>query len=220
MTDYPIIFSGEMVRALLDGKKTMTRRTAWRECHCRGEPRFAWPDGPRVACSTCNGSNQRPTIWQKVRPGDRLYVREAWRTLHKSDCLRPRELAEDFRKITFEADPENRNPLWAFGKLRRSLHMPRWASRLTLEVTATKMERLGEITWEDAIAEGVVDTGRRDGEPWPHCEIPGVPGLREAEAPAVFLSLWERLYGCCNVDEEVVALTFAVHHQNIDRIAA
>ena len=192
MADRPIIFSAPMVRALLDGRKARTRRLAWT---------LPKPNGARSAGESIDrGGFAKPTPWQKVRPGDRLWIREAWRTLQTWDCLAPRQLADDPKKITFEADPEHRNPLWAFGKLRPAIHMPRWASRITLRVTEVRRQRLHEITDADARAEGTTI-------------VEG--GLRPVEA---FMQLWDHLHGggAWRANPEIVRLSFSVAKINID----
>ena len=121
MTDRPIIFSAPMVPALLDGRKTMTRRMAWRSVGKGGlfEDTFS-------------------TVWQKVRPGDRLWVRENFRNGPSYDGVTAGAVPW-FATKWYEAGPARsevlRTPITAAGKLRPSIHMPRWASRLTLVVT-------------------------------------------------------------------------------------
>ena len=116
MIERPIIFSATMVRALLAGRKTMTRRLAWQK-----------PLRPVLL----------PTAWQRIRPGDRLWVREIWY---------PGQAAAD--PIRYRATYGSGPTSFAW---RSPIHMPRAASRLTLAVTATRIERLQAITAADAI---------------------------------------------------------------------
>jgi hypothetical protein len=186
MTEHPILFNREMIRALHSGRKTQTRRmvtpmrgmqSEWLTveginrsprlytCHTNPDRRFgAQMDHPRGG----------PLGWVQCpygEPGDRLWVREAWRVSHKHDHLAPRDLPFD-RGMTImygaggsrahNAAGEyvnDRNypptlPAWA-GKGRPSIHMPRAASRTDLEVTGVRVERLQDITEADAEAEGV-----------------------------------------------------------------
>jgi hypothetical protein len=84
------------------------------------------------------------------KPGDRLWVREAWRALSKYDDWAPVRIPSD-ADIQCVAD----YPILPWdSRLRSSLHMPRWASRITLEITDVRVQRLQDITEEDAIAEG------------------------------------------------------------------
>lgn len=227
MTDRPIIFSAPMVRALLEGRKTQTRRLLNPQPELTREES---DEGPALyhVHNAHGGSIGVPedqvaataidyAPWQV---GDRLWVRESWRTLHKWDCLAPRALADDRRKVTFEADPENRNPLWAFGKLRPAIFMPRWASRLTLVVTEVRVEQLLDISEEDAAAEGFASGPL--GDPMPDTDIGdgwtvSSPG-GWASAAGHFQMLWCELHPDWDGFSSpwVAAITFEVHRCNID----
>jgi len=137
MKDHPILFSGAMVRAILDGKKTQTRR-----------PLRFQPDG-RFAFTVYHGL---PCPYGA--PGDRLWVRETWAhdCPHCSDvrCGNPDH-------IWYRASEAN-NVAKSFSgaaRWRPSIHMPRWASRLTLEVVSARVERLQLIAGRDVLAEGI-----------------------------------------------------------------
>lgn len=134
--------------------------------------------------------------------GQLRWVREHWRTLHTFDCLKPSDLPDDFSKITFEADPENRNPLWAFGRFRHGMHMPRWASRITLEVTDVTPQRLQDISRGDCMSEG--------------CPFPNMakgPNPRDW-----FSDLWKSINGPESWDRNdwVWAVSFKPHLINVD----
>ena len=149
-----------MVRALLDDSKTQTRRV------------FTAKNGglwPRL--------NDLPGMHQILRncphgqPGDRLWVREAWRITKKHDKTPPRDIPERKCTVFFEAGgsiANQSNGLWQedpaysaidagglAGKLRPGIFMPRWMSRINLEITAVRVERLQYISEADAMAEGV-----------------------------------------------------------------
>ena len=142
----PILFSAPMVRALLDGSKTQTRRALktqpidvipMKEDKCGVEwvglmQREPEPKGIIFRCK----------FGQK---GDRLWVREAW-------ANHP-DYPESTNRAIYRADRgvEHDVPRW-----RPSIHMPRWASRITLEITGVRVERLQDISEEDALAEGIV----------------------------------------------------------------
>ncbi|RYM47270.1 hypothetical protein [Serratia proteamaculans] len=164
MKERPVIFNGEMVRAILDGRKTQTRRALnWkRQPYTEMAERddgSLWPwaeDGDR------GGDIWFPCPFGEV--GDRLWVRETWQ-----GPLVDEEHFEDYRAnadkfqtpefCEYAADggarPEfcdlddNAHQGW-----RPSIHMPRWASRTLLEITAVRVERLQDISEADAIAEG------------------------------------------------------------------
>lgn len=145
--DIPILFAGAMVRGILADRKTMTRRILKPQPDER-----LWPILAR------HPNQISMTRW---RGGDRLWVRETW------GCLAAdHPLAISGRKptkgdeIIYRADPWSAAQ-WAPGLpsqgsfvWRPSIHMPRWASRITLEVTAVRVERLQDISEADAIAEG------------------------------------------------------------------
>lgn len=143
MADRPILFSAPMVRALLEGRKTQTRRVlkpqptshVWRHGWERGKG-ASWSD------ETTTGKLR---IWA----GDRLYVREAWRTAAHLDKFAPKILPVD-SPVFFEADAGG-EVVGATGKFRQGMHMPRWASRITLIVTDVRVERLQDISIDGLI---------------------------------------------------------------------
>lgn len=169
MTDRPILFSGPMVRALLDGRKTQTRRIVKPQPSAdavdagvtmSGNPAangvWCWLDAKDLMDASQVGETFRCPYGV---PGDRLWVKETWGL---NDCLyggsqpipkaRPIDLPAD--ALVFyatEDDAEIRNEL----RWRPSIHMPRWASRLTLDITEVRVERLHEISAADSLAEGV-----------------------------------------------------------------
>ncbi|MBA3852911.1 MAG: hypothetical protein C0503_00770 [Gemmatimonas sp.] len=165
MIERPILFSGPMVRAILAGHKTQTRRVV------RGDfdtiqPSVMTTDGKMLESHwTATGPAGRVGL---VSPygvdGHKLWVRETW-------DFRPwaTEDAPTAVRVAYAADGEQRdvvapadwNPtLFGTARWRPSIHMPRWASRLTLEVTDVRVERLQCMSEEDAIAEGVVAPAR------------------------------------------------------------
>lgn len=143
MTAKPILFSTPMVRAILDGRKTQTRRRLknsgtepqWRpELSSSGEWLLVSDD------PLCGG---RVGAGVRIKVGDILWVRETWRSNHDGDPS---------QGIQYRADkPDNwrDQTVW-----KPSIHMPRRASRITLRVTAVKVERLQDISEDDAKAEG------------------------------------------------------------------
>jgi hypothetical protein len=200
-----ILFKGELVRAILAGKKTQTRRLV------RPQPESV--DLVRHVTVPFSGS---PKMLQgSLRcpygvPGDRLWVRETWQAIHVSidyDTGYGDDLcAAEKIPLTSESgywspvyaatDPqadmlrEDRGFSW-----RPALHMPRWASRITLEITDVRVQRLQEITEEDARAEGLPSIFER----FPHMgrEQRLTSGERAADAPhrAAFAVLWDEING-------------------------
>jgi len=204
VTDRPIIFSSPMVQALLAGTKTQTRRLA---------------TSPLRRCEV----------------GDRLYVREAWRVGRKYDGVKPRDLAPRAMTVLFEAGgsianqgavlkwaPDEWPPVGALpgfaGTLRPSIHMLRWASRLTLTVEAVRVQRLQAISTDDACAEGVHET-----EFYEIAERKVSAGAPFSPERLAYAYLWNALHGAegktWEANPEVVALTFRVERGNIDRSA-
>ncbi len=171
MKEHPILFSGPMVRAILEGRKTQTRRVV----------KNPYTEGIHAADSK-NVPNGRYCPYGQ--PGDRLWVRETWRVGawdetafiavdYKADNHARKEWldvedletwerlweqsCEDAEKAGFSMDEEN-NYHWSPGespcRWRPSIFMPRWASRITLEIISVRVERVQEINAEGAVAEG------------------------------------------------------------------
>jgi len=250
MTDIPILFSGAMVRALLEGRKTQTRRVlsrvrtfampGSRAVTLRGEnlkralleaADFRHIEGTAWAWTAKAFDHQAPafrTHWHAHIPyalGDRLYVRETcwiWGRWFKNGLTKktrrqkwrfvadkPHTVVLDPKhpQIAQASTPRERRAYWR----RNAIHMPRWASRLTLVVTATKIEPLNKISHDDAVAEGCYRIE-------PCAEYPN----GNAWGRAGFAVLWDRLHGKGSFDArpspEVVALTFIVHRGNIDTL--
>lgn len=218
MTDRPILFSGPMVRALLAGTKTQTRRAlnpqpfledgSWKVQW--GKSLRSWQDG------------RNPQIipnWLRIAVGDRLYVREHWRTGGANDHLAPRDLPPEWaHPIEFYADQTDvRN-----GRFRQGMHMPRWASRLTLTVTDVRVERLQDCSEHDAWAEGCTKGEPDDaGGFFPAEELdPSGIGYRGWDnARDWYADLWDQINGEGSWDANpwVAAYTFTVERGNIDQ---
>ena len=208
-----------MIRALLEGRKTQTRRTAWQEWRCTGcgARKIPWDkvtyqethDERYGGCGEpviCN-----PTIWQKVKPGDRLWVRETWGTDDSAQDLWPPSQLCHFERVGLMYRATD-NCL--FTRWRPSIHMPRWASRLTLCVTDAWAHPLQDITELGASAEGCTQRG-----PGLCIENPD-DYLGCWSARTKFHELWDSIHGKGAFDQnpEVVALTFTVHKTNIDQL--
>ena len=210
MTDRPIIFSAPMVRALLDNRKSQTRR-------------ILKPQPPEWVSAVCHdagrewigsGDGHGTILRSPFAPGDRLWVREAHYLTDDGDEERvvyaedQGAVAAHLAGVTNMQRQYNLSDAWAKPhlQLRSSIHMPRWASRLTLIVTDVRVQRLQEISEADAIAEGF--------RPYANsltidCDTPPPSGD--------FRSLWNSIHGpdAWGANPWVVALTFAVHHCNI-----
>ncbi|ARG86775.1 hypothetical protein [Pseudomonas aeruginosa] len=187
MKERPILFTGPMVRAILEGRKTVTRRVV------KPQPDFLGsmvdPNTPFKPLDA--GLHARITC-PYGEPGDRLWVREAWAADAQVDAIAPHDLSQG-EPIWYPADLSVRQTACSMiskGRGRSSIHMPRWASRILLEITAVRVERLQDISEEQALAEGV------HGEPCDHarqaCSDIGCWG---DTAKGAFGFLWEQLNG-------------------------
>mgnify|MGYP003442140420 CR=1 FL=1 len=215
MADRPIIFSGPMVQALLAGRKSQTRRVLKPQPDFRGgvgdyhdAEEWGWEDEDGYHVSVLD------ICPNGFRVGDRLWVREAFigPYAYEVNEYPPRDWGN--KAIWFPADgpvPEKHaGQFWH--RARPSIHMPRWASRLTLTVTDVRVQRLQDISEADAVAEGcdavLALTIKR-----PNGAHPGNP--REC-----YCDLWNSLHGpgAWDANPWVVAVTFTVQRGNIDQI--
>jgi len=203
MAERPMLMSAPMVRALLAGTKTQTRRVVKPP---RNRPAFVlldhgngwWPyqsdDGES---ELCDDGMEHPYTCPYGKPGDRLWVREAF--MHEpADYCWEASVSIPCRPAStvYRADFPDSRPGEGW---KPSIHMPRCASRITLEVTAVRVERLQEISEADAIAEGITtiwpDGPRDDGGP-NHYTVDVDPGhLNGPTAATVYRMLWELING-------------------------
>jgi len=247
----PILFSGPMVRALLEGRKTQTRRVL------KPQPEiFQTSEGPcEVSINTCD-YRSRPrlqlgrVITKQEIPyavGDALWVREQiWQASPYPGTLPCGEPDESCRwssrlvHYAADGDPPNchnrhygpdglRGGMfaapdpYATWQKRPSIHMPRWASRLTLEVTGVKVERLQDMEGQhpsdsDAIAEGVNAIHHGDGAYYYSAFRDHPDGQNYCDPADAFRELWDSINGAGSWDSNpwIVAVTFTVHQQNVD----
>ena len=204
MRERPILMSGPLVRAVLDGRKIQTRRVV------KGGPwervfRDAMTDHTGDPDYLCLREGGTGTVVRSPygQVGDRLWVRETWAPL--GDVLtevmgRPRVYRADADLV--RDDSGDRDGWWCGDvfiegarqpwRWTPSIHMPRWASRLSLVITDVRVERLQDISEVDAIAEGVEPVGDRWRDYMPEREA---PRLTYATARNSFFSLWESAYG-------------------------
>lgn len=142
----PILFSAPMIRAILSGSKSQTRRVVKPQPWILAGELLCWKDDaltPEEMAQRCPYG----------MPGDRLWVREAWCASSAHNGLPPRDIPPG-DSVEFLADGPTRV---LTGRSRRAFHMPRWACRILLEVTGVRVERLGQISDEDARCEGVAN---------------------------------------------------------------
>ncbi len=164
MKERPILFSGEMVRAILEGRKTMTRRVVKTKANILNDSPLTTyqPESPHVygyGTTTlgvkCDGGIVQ--IMGKCpygKPGDRLWVRETWQE---------RWAHNDVNQVLYRADVDSCGQCLASDGVcytpkdpwKPSIHMPRWASRILLEVVSVRVERLQDISRTDVAKEGM-----------------------------------------------------------------
>ena len=204
----PIIFSGPMVRAILEGRKTQTRRVL----------------KPKIVCSQIDCA-------LTYAPGDILWVRESFSTHQDPYHLPPYDYDATIGACWYWADGNPKYGDWV--RPKPSIHMPRWASRITLEVTEVRVQRLQEISEEDAEAEGIED--QKTGGLAPLWRMYGPApklafgvfgnlshdrGQFATDARDSFATLWnsinaKRGFGW-DANPWVAAVTFKVHNVNVD----
>lgn len=180
MADRPILFSAPMVRAILAGTKTQTRRV--------GAKMVRHPDlGNLYTLGALVLEHEPRHVIKRAcpygQPGDRLWVRETW-----GDMALP-----GYSPVyAYRADPESGEG-WAVPpgfRWRPSIHMPRRASRITLEITGVRVERLQDISADDAKDEGISEF---IGGWWcEHDDAEQIAGMTPQEG---YRHLWERING-------------------------
>lgn len=179
MPERPISFTDQMVRAIMDGRKTMTRRCpSVANTECGSWPARRWNDLDFTAGFVNHGLGLRsqdeqylsiPTkdrdsahrMFCRFAPGDTLWVRECWahNTVDYEDCatLQEYEGGDDPSKVVFRSTVDKDEPGFpvALVKWKPPMFMPRWAARLFLEVKSVRPERVQDITDDDSRREGV-----------------------------------------------------------------
>lgn len=211
MSIQSITFCNEMLRALLSGDKTQTRRIMKPMSARYGGAYTGWvlPES-RIDCPY-------------GKPGDLVYVKEAWRTTKRYDKLRPGDIRpsrfmrglDGDAMIIYEIDrrshqflrPETIDMELDLGRYRHARFMPKWASRITLRLTDVKPQRVQDISRQDIIDEGIrpLGCGRNTPE--------GIENLRQEFARA-----WDKINGKGSWDSNpwVWAMRFQVYDANVD----
>lgn len=196
MKERPIIFSAPMVRAILEGRKTQTRRPV-KSVHMKRMERDTLKYGKADYGSTCPYGGA----------GDRLWVRETWQCIHvwKNEFGTP----EDFDVP--ETIPNGNSGWWtpvyradeinAEG-WRPSIFMPRWASRIILEVLSVRVERLQDISKCDAVSEGTLNL---------FGEIPELNAVR-----ASFAGSWQDIYKNLGYGWDVNPCVWVIEFKRLD----
>lgn len=213
----PILFSAPMVRAILDGRKTVTRReinprmhTADSSFELHQQPDGSWRPMHTFdeSCMDDQGT-EHPITCPFGKIGERLWVRETWYCDHSEvmsgPYLKPDDLdiseARDDGTLVYAADGltpyEADQPVW-----KPSIHMPRWACRILLEITDVRVERLQDISEEQAMVEGVHKQPTTD---W--YSVPGIDGAGNTPRSA-FANLWNSTGGDWDANPWVWCVSF------------
>ncbi len=211
MTDRPILFNAPMVRALLFGTKTQTRRML------KNSEYYGCPTGDCAHSKQAQCDEFMVSLGDKATKfaiGGRLWVKETYRTSKDYDHLPPK-LLPDNSPLLFVANGLQRNvsldQIEIAGKVRQSIFMQARFSRLTLIVTDVRVERLQDISEVDALAEGIVPCNEgfaltANGECWG-------PTAKDS-----YRILWDAINGdgAWESNPWIVAVSFNVKHGNID----
>lgn len=192
MRERPILFSGPMVRAILAGTKTQTRRAIKRPLRHPGWTSYVY-FGPSTNNPTCRskaiecgpdyGDDESDVVYCPYgAAGDRLWCRETgWERPERTPKMM-REGADTWERYYYDADGLSETDheefkAWGF-KRRPSIFMPRWASRISLEITGVRVQRLQDISDADCLAEGIE---------WPYPS--------RATPRGAYRSVWEAING-------------------------
>lgn len=216
MKEKPINFSAEMARAVREGRKTQTMRVmkpqptglptgAYCDPYNGDYSAFTFWTSENKMLNGQTGSVKETCHWKSpYQPGDRLWVREPWaavrfltdpETGHVDEVCGSHDIPPDsennFWTPVYKADPCHEESIEDRGFVfRPSVHMPRWASRITLEVDEVSVMRVQDITEEQAKAEGVI-------YPWPNAPFKEAP-LRDKSLTIHqigFAALWDSICG-------------------------
>ena len=183
MKERPILFSAEMVKAILDGRKTMTRRV------CKYQPSMS----VRKAGSMW-GIKGGDALWHfghKIvscpygQPGDQLWVRETWMPFTEQGC----PVGATIYRATDHPEPDGDSPL----RWNPSIFMPMSASRITLEITAVRVERVQDISADDVQAEGIDVVAKLPVFISPKKSMESLVALSKTIAQSLYKELWDSL---------------------------
>jgi len=180
MKERPILFSAPMVRALLDGSKTQTRRV----CKPRRDMGIGCDLAPHEIAGEINRGDFTNTVYGA--PGDRLWVRESFAHIYRGNAAPAARRPDD---VVFMADGLTPDA-YVYGSWKPSIHMPRWASRIDLEITGVRVERLHDISEADAQAEGA-----RECDPVSGREVLLAGASQRGSFVLHYRDIWEQING-------------------------
>lgn len=202
MKERPILFNGEMVRAILDGRKTQARiviKSPAKELQKQGIECVAyrngdtWYDGKLFSMRNCAGVwvDYTESDFLNLCPfgkiGDRFWVRETFAKHEPSECGCSEPCNCVNSRYSYRADYDDGETKWT-----PSIHMPRSASRITLEITNVRVERLNDISEEDCWAEGIENVSYNPSDIY---EIASKINCCVDDAKPIFCHLWNSTGG-------------------------
>lgn len=215
--DKPILFSKPMVLALLAGMKTQTRRLARLKSHVTLGDIQRW-EGEGIVQRAVFTRDQIEE--PRFAVGDRLWVKENYRgpQAYETNGYKPKDWGNKPIWYVADGDPPAEHTTFWSTRVRPSIHMPKWMSRLTLTVTEVRVQRLQEISEADAYAEGIECWSEPGLCSWRVADIMSFEGAIDA-----YRMLWDSI----NADPGarwkdnpwIVAVSFTVAKHNIDRSA-
>lgn len=213
MKEHPIIFSTDMVKAILDGRKTMTRRVIKPQPIKDASYLGGWAYKTKRQTTSLLSINEHRYLDVGCPYGqvsDRLWVRETWAAEKRYDHLKPSEIP-DTAKIYYVDKlihlAGGYSLFVELGKVRSSMFMCRWMSRITLEITELRVERLQEIKAEEVVREGCQLTGEIFLSPQEEC-----PVLIDK-----FRRLWDSLNAQRGYDWEVNPWCWCISFKVVDK---
>jgi hypothetical protein len=161
----PILFADRLVRAIRDGRKTVTRRPMRPQPeYFKQYPHWRWKAAWHRKCNVgpfAIDSGDRPGIFGEYVPGDLLYVRECWGPRMENGKPHPVQQYVKYRADFADDSPPADGMDWHTyeDKWRPSIHMPKWAARLWLEIVSVRVDRIQDITGDDCLLEGIEPQG-------------------------------------------------------------
>lgn len=225
MTDRPILQTAADVRAALAGRKTQARVILKPQPGGIEQRPLGFVGSPaRFVFTEVHPGGANWTHYAKIpyTPGDRLWVRETWRPHYLGDGVWNLDVsypADGERRTICDGEFGDKDWNWPKAADRGNvtpLHMPRWASRLTLTVSDVRVQRLQDISEADAKAEGLETEPSPLGISTYYC----FGDIAYSHAKPAYRDLWNSLHGpgAWDANPWVVALTFTVQRGNIDQL--
>lgn len=236
MKERPILMNTFSVRAILDGRKTQTRRVIKPQPEV-GEEFSVWTGrkkwGDAVVRFTEHDCEPPHSFEESIAkhcpygvPGDRLWVRETWLTDHQFDDLKPSEVPQHLATLWYQADDAPTPP--CMGKTRPSIFMCRWMSRILLEITGVRVERVQDISDDDVAAEGLpyrqstedfaIGRSPANGKWYWGFPTPAWNYVYSRDAQCAFEELWDSINGSGDFSWEANPWVWVVEFERVEPV--